>query len=672
MFRSFRQDPSVTSKKLTRATLKRIVGFARPYRRAIAVLVVLISFDAAVGAATPLVYRAIIDRGITPGRLSLVLWLASLVAALAVASAGLGLGERYMGAKIGEGLIYDLRTRVFDHVQRLSLSFFSRTQTGALTQRLNGDVLGAQQAFSSTLSSVVSNTLTVVFVIVAMVSMSWQVTLISLILVPVFILPVRWVGRRLARIARQSMDLNATMSQTMTERFSVAGAALVKNYGDPAREAAAYAKNADAVRRIGIKSAMYGSALRIGMMLIASVAVAVVYGLGGWLSIRGELTVGVLVALVALLNRLYIPITALSNVQVDIMTTLVSFERVLEVLDLRPLVSDAPDAHDLKPKRTGGGSASNVPAIRFDQVWFHYPLPAAVSLASLEPGAAPGRLEPGAPGGLKPGARGGLKPGAAPSRLETAALGMSGGDGIGQDDRMVAGDRVEWTLRDVSFSVPSGAMVALVGPSGAGKSTTSLLVSRLYDPTKGSVQLYGQDARGLTESSINRAVGIVAQDAHLFHESLRANLLYARPSATEAELWTALERSQAGFVRELPSGLDTIVGDRGYRLSGGERQRIAIARLLLKAPAIVVLDEATAHLDSESEAAVQRALAEALRGRTSLVIAHRLSTVRGADQIVVLDDGQVVERGTHTELLAADGLYAKLYAVQFAPETAAV
>ncbi|MDR3107293.1 MAG: ABC transporter ATP-binding protein, partial [Bifidobacteriaceae bacterium] len=381
MFRSFRQDPSVTSHQVTRATLKRILQFAQPYRRIIAVFLTLIAVDAALGAATPLIYSAIIDRGITPGRIGLVLGLAGVLAGFALAAAGLGLAERYLSAKIGEGLIYDLRTRVFDHVQRMSLAFFSRTQTGALTQRLNGDVLGAQRAFTTTLSSVVSNTLTVVFVIVAMVSMSWKITLVSLILLPVFIAPVRWVGRKLAAIARQSMDLNAAMSQTMTERFSVAGAALVKNYGDPGRESAAYAADADAVRRIGIKSALYASAFRIGMMLVASLAVAVVYGLGGWLAIQGELTVGVVVALVTLLNRLYGPITALSNVQVDVMTTLVSFERVLEVLDLPPLVRDVPGARDL----TWSDADARLPAIRFDRVWFRYPSRREVSLASLEP-----------------------------------------------------------------------------------------------------------------------------------------------------------------------------------------------------------------------------------------------------------------------------------------------
>lgn len=680
MFRSFRQDPSVTSHQLSRPVLKRILGFARPYRGTIAIFLVLIALDAALGAVTPLIYSAIIDKGIAQGRTGIVMALAGLLAGIALIAAGLSFAERYLSARIGEGLIFDLRTRVFSHVQQMSLAFFSRTQTGALTQRLNGDVLGAQRAFTSTLSSVVSNTLTVVFVIGAMLSMSWKVTLVSLILLPVFVAPVRWVGRKLADITRQSMDLNAAMSQTMTERFSVAGAALVKNYGDPAREASGYAADADAVRRVGIKSTMYASAFRIGMTLVASIAVAVVYGLGGWLSIRGELTIGVVVALVTFLNRLYGPITALSNVQVDIMTTLVSFERVLEVLDLQPLVRDAPDAQDLK----WDDAVQTVPAIRFDHVWFRYPTPKEVSLASLEPAAPESAPGEGAPArGRRPSraGRGGAgKAGVTAAGGSPDGLGAGGGangerdgkaggpDGIGQGGGVGgAGEETpEWTLADVSFEVPRGALVALVGPSGAGKSTTSLLVPRLYDATRGQVELCGLDVRGLTGTSINQTVGMVSQDAHLFHTSLRANLVYARPAATEAEVWAALERAQAQFVRDLPEGLDTVVGDRGYRLSGGERQRVAIARLLLKAPEIVVLDEATAHLDSNSEQAVQRALAEALRGRTSLVIAHRLSTIRNADQILVLDAGRIVERGTHEQLLAAGGLYADLYRIQFA------
>ncbi|WHP19526.1 ABC transporter ATP-binding protein [Cellulomonas sp. ES6] len=614
MYRSFRLDPSVARRRVTRDVLRRILTFARPYRRLITVFLVLIAFDAAVGAATPLLYQRIIDDGIAQGRTGVVLALAGVVALLALVSAGLALASRWLSARIGEGLIVDLRTQVFDHVQRMPLAFFSRTQTGALVQRLNGDVLGAQQAFTSTLSNVVSNVLTVVLVIAAMLSLSWQITLVSLVLLPVFVLPVRAMGRRLAAVTQEAYGLNADMGQTMTERFNVAGAQLVKLYGRADDETAVFAGRASRVRDIGITSAMYSAVFRIGLTLVAAVAVAIVYGLGGVLAIQGSLTVGVVVALTSYLTRLYGPITALSNVQVDVMTTLVSFERVLEVLDLRPSVDDAPDARPLPD------DLPRTASIELDRVTFRYPSAAEVSLASLESVA----------------------------RLETEVPGT--------------------TLHDVSFRVPHGHVVALVGPSGAGKSTISQLVARLYDVTAGAVRVAGQDVRELTQASLRDAVGIVTQDAHLFHDTIRANLLYARPGAGDAELEQALRRAQIwDLVSRLPDGVDTVVGDRGYRLSGGERQRLAIARLLLKAPPVVILDEATAHLDSESEAAVQRALAEALEGRTALVIAHRLSTIREADSIVVLDEGRVVEQGTHAELLAAGGLYAELYETQYAP-----
>ncbi|MEN1975386.1 ABC transporter ATP-binding protein [Cellulomonas sp. P4] len=614
MYRSFRLDPSVARRRVTRDVLRRILTFARPYRRLITVFLVLIAFDAAVGAATPLLYQRIIDDGIAQGRTGVVLALAGVVALLALVSAGLALASRWLSARIGEGLIVDLRTQVFDHVQRMPLAFFSRTQTGALVQRLNGDVLGAQQAFTSTLSNVVSNVLTVVLVIAAMLSLSWQITLVSLVLLPVFVLPVRAMGRRLAAVTQEAYGLNADMGQTMTERFNVAGAQLVKLYGRADDETAVFAGRASRVRDIGITSAMYSAVFRIGLTLVAAVAVAIVYGLGGVLAIQGSLTVGVVVALTSYLTRLYGPITALSNVQVDVMTTLVSFERVLEVLDLRPSVDDAPDARPLPD------DLPRTASIELDRVTFRYPSAAEVSLASLESVA----------------------------RLQTEVPGT--------------------TLHDVSFRVPHGHVVALVGPSGAGKSTISQLVARLYDVTAGAVRVAGQDVRELTQASLRDAVGIVTQDAHLFHDTIRANLLYARPGAGDAELEQALRRAQIwDLVSRLPDGVDTVVGDRGYRLSGGERQRLAIARLLLKAPPVVILDEATAHLDSESEAAVQRALAEALEGRTALVIAHRLSTIREADAIVVLDEGRVVEQGTHAELLAAGGLYAELYETQYAP-----
>jgi ATP-binding cassette subfamily B protein len=613
MYRSFRSDPSVAQRRISRAVLRRILTFARPYRGLLTIFLILVAVDAAIGAATPLLYRQIIDHGIAQGRTGLVLGLAGVVALLAVTTAGLTLASRWLSSRIGEGLILDLRTQVFDHVQRMPLAFFSRTQTGALVQRLNGDVLGAQQAFTSTLSNVVSNVLTVVLVIAAMLSLSWQITLISLVLLPVFVLPVRAMGRRLAAVTAESYALNAEMGQTMTERFNVAGAQLVKLYGRADDETTVFAGRAARVRDIGITSAMYSAVFRVGLTLVAAVAVAIVYGLGGVLAIQGSLTVGVVVALTSYLTRLYGPITALSNVQVDVMTTLVSFERVLEVLDLKPTVADAPDARPLP------GDLARTASVELDDVSFRYPAASEVSLASLESVA----------------------------RLQTEVPGT--------------------TLEHVSFTVPHGHLVALVGPSGAGKTTIGQIVARLYDVTGGAIRVAGQDVRELTQDSLRDAIGIVTQDAHLFHDTIRANLLYARPDADDAELERALRRAQIwDLVTRLPDGVDTVVGDRGYRLSGGERQRLAIARLLLKAPPIVILDEATAHLDSESEAAVQRALGEALEGRTAIVIAHRLSTIREADSIVVLERGRVVEQGTHEDLLAARGLYADLYETQYA------
>jgi ATP-binding cassette subfamily B protein len=613
MYRSFRLDPTVAHKRVTREVLRRILTFARPYRRLITIFLVLVAVDAGVGAVTPLVFQRIIDDGIAQGRTGVVLALAGVVALLALAAAGLALASRWLSSRIGEGLILDLRTQVFDHVQRMPLAFFSRTQTGALVQRLNGDVLGAQQAFTSTLSNVVSNVLTVVLVLAAMLSLSWQITLVSLVLLPLFVLPVRAMGRRLAAVTAESYTLNAEMGQTMTERFNVAGAQLVKLYGRADDETGVFSARAARVRDIGITSAMYGAVFRVGLTLVAAMAVAIVYGLGGVLAIRGSLTIGTVVALTSYLTRLYGPITALSNVQVDVMTTLVSFERVLEVLDLKPTVADAPDARPLP------ADLPRTASVEVDDVSFRYPSAAEVSLASLESVA----------------------------RLQTEIPGT--------------------TLEHVSFTVPHGHLVALVGPSGAGKSTIAQLVARLYDVTQGAIRVAGQDVRATTQASLRDAIGIVTQDAHLFHDTIRANLVYARPDATDAAIEQALRQAQIwDLVSRLPDGVDTVVGDRGYRLSGGERQRLAIARLLLKAPPIVILDEATAHLDSESEAAVQRALGEALEGRTAIVIAHRLSTIREADSIVVLDRGGVVQQGTHEELLASGGLYAELYETQFA------
>lgn len=613
-FRSFRQERGITQHRLADGTVRRVLAFARPYKRQLSVFLVLIAIDALIGAATPLVFKAIIDDGITPGRRDVVLWLAGLVAVLALASGALTMAQRWLSSRIGEGLILDLRIAVFDHVQQMPLAFFSRTRTGALVQRLNGDVLGAQQAFTSTLSNVFSNTLTVVFVLAAMFSMSWQLTALSLVLLPAFILPARWIGPRLARLTRESYEINADTSQTMNERFNVAGAHLAKTYGRPADESRRFAHDAGRARDIGVKLAMYSTYFRVGLTTVAALAVAVVYGVGGLSAISGGLTVGVVVALTAYLGRLYGPLTALSNVQVDVMTALVSFERVLEVLDLQPSVTDAKDATDLRLAVAEHGAS-----IELRDVTFRYPTAAEVSLASLESVAT------------------------------------------------LVNDPQSTTLSHVSIRVEPGEMVALVGPSGAGKTTLSQLVTRMYDPTEGTIEVAGQDLRGVTLESLRATVGTVPQDSHMFHDTIAGNLRYARPDATDGEIEESLRAAHIwDLVESLPSGVDTVVGDRGYRLSGGERQRLAIARLLLKAPDVVVLDEATAHLDSESEAAVQRALSAALVGRTSVVIAHRLSTIREADRIVVLDEGRVVAQGTHTELLEAGGLYADLYHTQFA------
>lgn len=615
-WRHLRSDRSVVDNKIERRTLRRVLGFARPHRRLIEAFLAVTVVDAALVVVPPLLLKAIIDDAVSTGDTALVIWLAVLVAVVAVVDAGFGLITGWLSSRIGEGLIYDLRTRVFAHVQRQSLAFFTRTQTGALVSRLNNDVIGAQRAFTSTLQGTVSNIIAAVVVGVTMMFLSWPVTLLCVALFPILLLASRVVGDRLAGLSRQQMDGNADLGNAMTERFNVGGAMLLKLFGRREAEDVAYAEKAAVVRDLGIRISLLTRIFFAAMTLVPALATALVYGIGGWLAIRGDLSVGTIVALGVLLTRLLGPLQGLSNVRIDVMTALVSFDRVFEVLDLPSLIQEKPDAVVLAP------SASR---LEFDHVAFTYPRADEISLASLETVA----------------------------RTESRDTGQ--------------------VLHEVTFTAAPGQMVALVGPSGAGKTTVTHLVARLYDVESGAVRVGGHDVRDVTLQSLEDVVGYVTQDAHMFHDTIRANLLYARPTASEADVWAALEAAQiAALVRSLPDGLDTVVGDRGYRLSGGERQRLAIARLLLKAPAIVVLDEATAHLDSESEAAVQQALDAALEGRTSLVIAHRLSTVRNADLILVLDDGRVVQQGTHAELLAAGGLYATLHATQFRAERSEV
>jgi ATP-binding cassette subfamily B protein len=600
-WRFLRSDRSVIDNKIERRTVRRVLGFARPHRRLIAGFLAVTVVDAALVVAPPLLLKAIIDDGVRTGDVSLVVWLAALVAVVAVVDAGFGLVTGWLSSRIGEGLIYDLRTQVFAHVQRQSLAFFTRTQTGALVSRLNNDVIGAQRAFTSTLQGTVSNIIAAVVVGVTMLFLSWPVTLLCLALFPILLVASRVVGNKLADLSRQQMDGNADLGNAMTERFNVGGAMLLKLFGRREAEDVAYARKAAVVRDLGVRISLLTRIFFAAMTLVPQLATALVYGIGGWLAIRGDLSVGTIVALGVLLTRLLGPLQGLSNVRIDVMTALVSFDRVFELLDLPSLIREKPDAVALP------ASASR---LEFDHVAFTYPRAEEISLASLETIA----------------------------RTESRDTGR--------------------VLHDVTFTAEPGQMVALVGPSGAGKTTVTHLVARLYDVESGAVRVGGHDVRDVTLQSLEDVVGYVTQDAHMFHDTIRANLLYARPDALEAA-------QIASLVRALPDGLDTVVGDRGYRLSGGERQRLAIARLLLKAPAVVVLDEATAHLDSESEAAVQQALDAALEGRTSLVIAHRLSTVRNADLILVLDDGRVVQQGTHAELLAAGGLYATLHATQF-------
>ena len=613
VMRSMSRDSSVKDQTLADGTTKRVMSYARPYRGRIAAFLVLVVIDAVLVVATPLILKSLVDDGVVPGDRQVVVRLAVLVAGLALLTAIVALAERWLSSRIGEGLIYDLRTQVFGHVLRQPIAFFTRAQTGALVSRLGQDVIGAQQAFTSVLSNTVSNAISLVLILVAMASLSWQLTLGAVLLVPLFLVPAKLMGRRLADLSHQQMGLNADLSSRMTERFNVAGALLVKLFGRPATEDEEYAARAAGVRDIGVRIAINRAVFFVALTTVASLATAMVYGFGGIQAIEGVLTVGTLFALTALLARLYGPLTAISNVRVDIMTALVSFQRVFEVLDLQPLVAEAPDARHLPSGPVG---------VELRDVSFSYPSADRVSLASLE--------------------------------------------GVALGDRLGGGA----VLRGIDFTVEPGQLVALVGPSGAGKTTLTGLVARLYDPDAGSVRINGVDLRDATLASISDTVGVVTQEAHLFHDTIRANLAYAAPEATDAQMWAALEAAQVRrLVELLPSGLDTVVGDRGHRLSGGEKQRLAIARLLLKSPGLLVLDEATAHLDSESEVALQRALDEALRDRTAIVIAHRLSTVRGADQILVLADGKIVERGTHLELLERSGLYADLYRTQFATES---
>lgn len=591
------------------ATLRRIARFARPHRRRLGWFLLLSVVGALLAVATPVLAGRVVDALFAGAELDVVLLLATVIAVIAVTEAGLGLLARWLSATIGEGLILDLRTTVFDHVQRMPVAFFTRTRTGALVSRLNNDVIGAQRAFSDTLSGVVGNVVTLLLTLAVMVGLSWQITLLALLLLPVFVLPARRMGTRLARLERESANHNAAMSTRMTERFSAPGATLVKLFRRPADESAGFAVRARRVRDIGVRTAMVQSVFVTALTMVSALALALVYGLGGFYALRGQLEPGAVVALALLLTRLYAPLTALASARVEVMSALVSFERVFEVLDLPPLIVERPDA---RPVPAGPV------AVEFDHVGFAYPSADRVSLASLE---------------------------------EVANLDTRGGVPV---------------LHDVSFRADPGQLVALVGSSGAGKSTIAQLIPRLYDVDTGAVRLSGVDVRDLATDSIRATVGMVTQDGHLFHESVRDNLRLARPEATDGELWDALRRARLDdLVAALPDGLDTVVGERGYRLSGGERQRLTIARLLLARPRVVILDEATAHLDSTSEAAVQEALGEALAGRTAVVIAHRLSTVRTADTILVVEDGRIVERGRHEDLLAAGGRYAQLYRTQF-------
>ncbi|HEV3135294.1 MAG TPA: ABC transporter ATP-binding protein [Acidimicrobiia bacterium] len=608
--RSFRSDPdAVAGKRIDRALVRRVFRLARPYRRLLVGFLITAIAASIVVAIPPLLFRSLLDTAVPQKDRLLVTWLALSAVGLAIANAALNLWQRWYSARIGEGLIFDMRTKLFDHVQRMPVSFFTRTQTGALMSRMNNDVIGAQQAITNTLGTVVGNIIGLAVTLTVMLGLEWRLTILTLIVLPAFIIPARRIGRKLVGITREGMQLNASMNNTAAERFNVAGALVVKLFGKQDRELEQFSDRAERVRDIGVTSAMYSRVLFVALGLVASIGTAIVYYVGGNLVISGSLSIGTVAAFAVYVTQIYQPLTQLTNARVDVLTTLVSFERVFEVLDFAPLVHDRPGAFDLvAPKGR----------VELDHVWFRHPPAAVTSLPSLQEGAVP-------------------------------------------DDEVESG----WILRDVSLAIEPGELVALVGPSGAGKTTTAMLVPRIADVSEGRVLLDGHDVRDLTLDSVRDAVGVVMQDPHLFHDTIINNLRYARSDATDDEIVAACKAARINdLIMSLPEGYDTFVGERGYRMSGGEKQRLAIARMLLKDPAIVILDEATSHLDSESELAIQRALAEALRGRTALVIAHRLSTIVNADRILVMDEGRIVEQGRHAELLRERGLYADLYRTQ--------
>ena len=608
------QDASVLKKKVKSGTARRTLAFAVPYSGLLALFLVIVILGAGISIASPLIYRRIINDGILKGNSALIIQWALLVAALGVVDVAMGMLQTYLSAVIGSRIVLSLRAQLFLHIQQMPLAFFTRTQTGALVSRLNTDVQGARTAFTDLLSNGIGNLITVILMLSAMFALSWRIAVAALVFLPLFVLPARFWGRKLQAITRETFDLVSAMNSLMVERFNVAGALLAKLFGNLQQEGAMFEAKAERVSAISVKQALYGRLFVTVLLLMATLSTALTYGWGGVLVVRHELDLGTVVALVSYLARLYAPLLGLSNIQVSLMTALVSFERVFEVLDLPPMLTEKPGAVPIPP-----GSAG----VSFEHVSFRYPSAAEVSLASLESIAVP--------------------------------------------DKRTSGT----VLNDVDFVVEPGQLVALVGPSGGGKTTITHLIPRLYDVLSGAIKIGGIDVREARLDSLQQRIGIVTQDAHLFHDTIRANLLYAKPDATQAQIQEALGAAQIlALIDSLPEGLDTLVGERGYRFSGGEKQRLAIARLLLKAPDIVILDEATAHLDSESEAAIQRALETALAGRTSIVIAHRLSTILKADQILVVQNGRIVQHGTHTELLKLQGLYAELYQRQLSvPES---